>query len=107
MIGQNYQSKKLAIKEGHNLKKYIHKNPQDFDKLVLQLKRIRRLMTDPFWGHFFREGYCPVAARLLGGKEVRQKEDSKPRKPQYTSLTLMNISENGVTFRCNYNKVKT
>ena len=74
MIGQNYQSKKLAIKEGHNLKKYIHKNPQDFDKLVLQLKRIRRLMTDPFWGHFFREGYSPVAARLLGGKEVLQRK---------------------------------
>ena len=48
MIGQNYQSKKLVIKEGHNLKKYIHKNPQDFDKLILRLKRIRRLMTDPF-----------------------------------------------------------
>ena len=31
MIGQNYQSKKLVIKEGHNLKKYTHKNPQDFD----------------------------------------------------------------------------
>jgi len=29
-------------------------------------ERLRRLMTDHFWGHFFREGYSPLAARLLG-----------------------------------------
>ena len=36
-----------------------HKN-----KLLLQLERLWALMTDHFWGHFFRGGYSSVAARL-------------------------------------------